>query len=230
MKLLLMPMLLAGLASGANHFDVFVDVSASITEAQRLSWLQSADKLADQFSPGDAATLYPVHNNTGSAGALFDQESHPLDDNMGADDQIAARGGFVRMKNGFRAALRATLLQPGRATETDIFSAFDRIRRDPAGRHIVVLIISDMLQSSPRDVDMEKTRITEQSTKVLIETVARRHRWGADTLAGVDVRCLLPPVGAEVRAQANDRLTVKFFWDAFCRSLGGKLDTFDTQL
>jgi hypothetical protein len=119
---------------------------------------------------------------------------------------------------------------PGNATETDIFSAFDRIRADDRGRRQVVVLFSDMLQSTSHDVDMGKARMNEQTIRDVIQSAAKRHHWNSATLAGVSVRCLLPGVGADARPVPNDRVILKQFWGSLCRLLGGSLDGFDTQL
>lgn len=222
--------LLLGSAFGATRYNVFVDVSASINRPQRMSWLATVDKLPDRPQPGDAVTLLPLHNNTGGAAAMFTGESQPFDDDLPADDQMVRRRAFVDMRNGFRAALRDAISQPGHATETDIFSAVDRVPADDRGRHVVVLFISDMLQSTSRDIDMDKIRLTEVTIPQVIQAAVKRHHWTGGTLAGVRIDCLLPGISAEARVVHNDRLILKLFWDCLFRSIGASLNNFDTQL
>lgn len=212
----------------STQYMVFVDWSPSITDAQRIAWTGTATLLVKTLKPGDAVAIYPVHSNTFGARSLFDGESVTIDSNLGIDQLLAARKAFARLRTGVRDALRLALTKPEPTRETDLFGAVDRFLSRKGGRRIVVVLFSDMLQSTRRELDMEHMKMTEKEIPEMIRRVAQAHRWYSGMLNGVTVDCILP--GLEGLRSQRDTKVLQLFWESLFRTLGARLERWDTQL
>lgn len=212
-----------------TQYALFIDWSPSITVTQRMEWAPDAEKILARLKPGDAVALYPVHANTFSAKALFEATSLPLDEDLGLDEQLRRHKLFKQMRDGLRVAFHNALFTPEPTLETDLFGALDRCRQPNSGRSVVVVLFSDMLHSSSRDLDLEKVRLTEDKIGGLISRVGQARHWTNGMLAGVRVRCVLPGLTGQKVAQKNDPALLRMFWGSLFATLGANLERWDTQ-
>ena len=134
------------------------------------------------------------------------------------------------MVKGAYVGLNRLLSDSEPSIETDIFSFVDRLPSNPGSGHIVVIVLSDMLHSSSRDIDFERTAIKPADFQALLQRIADQHHWHPGVLADTAVTCVLPPLDGKVRREINDRRVLKDFWGALVQALGGRLNGFDTQI
>lgn len=214
-----------------RHLYLFIDRSASITPAQRAHWRTAAATAFSTLRRGDWVSVMPIHANTHSAAAVFSGKSRVVDDGAPHEEVLEANEEFDAMVTAARAAVEKLLAEPEPSPETDIFSFIDRLDFTSSAPKPAVILISDMLHSSRRDFDMERTPLTREGFQPLFQRVAKQHNWAPGALAGVSVKCLLPTLdGLQARRDVNDRTILREFWTAVTKALNGSLDRFDTQL
>jgi len=212
-----------------THYYIFPDRSGSIAAAQAAQWLEAAAKFDANLRAGDAVTIIPIHANTASAPVLFERETDAADEDAGFDESQTSVAALTDMKTGLKQTMEAVLASQGTSPQTDIFGLVDRVRPDPAGRAVVIAILSDMEQSTP-ELDMGSVRLLDQNIPRFIETAARRRNWTGHELAGDSVVCILPSRDGTPRRASNEPQTLKRFWAIFFEALGAKLTLFDTHI
>jgi hypothetical protein len=215
--------------SGRSLF-VFLDLSASITNAQRALWKHEAARLAKGLGDDSSIAIYAIHDHTMDAARLFEAEiPAPLADGTrtAAESQKAARS---EARKGALAAIASALDSGGNAPRTDVFGAIDRIRPAPDGRRLQIVFFSDMLNSTP-DLDMEiPGSLTRTNLQEHVGQLAQRHSWHSGQLAGAEVYCLLNSIASGRRGPAVDRLTQQAFYRTLFESLGARLIAYDTDI
>lgn len=213
---------------GTRHY-IFVDRSASVTPGQRAHWKTATANVFDKVERGDSIAIYPLHANTLAAAAAFSGTSRPVDDGAPHDEVEQANAEFEAMITGAYSGLEHLLSDSEPSIETDIFSLVDRLPTT-GNSSASVIILSDMLHSSRRDIDLERIAIKPGAFQALFQRIADQHHWSRATLAGATVTCVLPPLDGKVRHEVNDRRVLKDFWAALIHALGGRLAGFDTQI
>jgi hypothetical protein len=224
-------MMLTGCGPSANrgtHYQFFVDGSGSINKMQRAHWGAKLLAFSDQFQQGDAVTIRRIHANTASAEAVYEKDSPVVADGAPYDEVGSAQEKFSQMVAGYRARVENMLSEASASPDTDLFSVVDRVQVT-GDRVPVVIIVSDMLHST-KGTDFEKLVLGDQTIGEVIQATAREHRWANTQLAGVRVVCLLPSLDGRPVRQANNRQTLKRFWETLFRTLGARLERFDTEL
>jgi hypothetical protein len=215
--------------SGRSLF-VFLDLSGSITDAQRTLWKREAARLANGLGDDSNIAVYAIHDHTMDAARLFEAEiPAPLSDGTrtAAEKQKAARS---EARKGALAAIVGALDSGGQAPVTDVFSAIDRVHSTRDGRRLQIVFFSDMLNSTP-DFNMELPGALSRSTlRDRIVQLAQRHSWHSGQLAGAEVYCLLNSIASGRRGPAVDRLTQQAFYQALFESLGARLIAYDTDI
>lgn len=201
----------------------FVDTSGSVTGEQSLHWQEMADKAMGRFKPGDSLTIYELNDRTLENSAIFSRGLEPF--TGGADDLIKKRRLAEQIKKEAREEMRKLLAASKRSISSAVFDGIDRVKLDPHRRTVVVWL-SDMLNSSEQDPNLEKVALTTVNFADAITDLARRHQWHSGTLAQADVHVILPSAGAA--KPLNDRRMVKQFFTVLFQSLGANLITFDT--
>ncbi len=229
-------LLLAGCAAHGSNGEsgrrliVFVDLSASIDREQRHRWGREAIRLIDSLVGGWAIGIYPIHDRTLDAAPLYQAEIPDWAPNATAEVARKQKSALLLVRKGAGAALEKAFSAAGGATQTDIFSAIDRIGPDPRDRRTVIIFFSDMLNSTP-ELNMERAGSLSRATiPSHIQNVARRHGWRPDLLSGAEVYCVLNAIESGRRAPAVDRLTQRDFYEALFGALGGRLALYDTNL
>lgn len=215
--------------SGRSLF-VFLDLSASITSAQRALWEREGARLANGLPDDSSIAIYAIHDHTMDTARLFEAEiPAPLADGTrsAAEKQKAAR---KAAREGALAAILGALDSGGDAQRTDIFSAINRIRPPRDGRHLQIIFFSDMLNSTP-DFNMELPGSLARSNLMdRVAQLAQRHSWHSAQLAGAEVYCVLNSISSGKRGPAIDRLTQQAFYQALFESLGARLISYDTNI
>lgn len=222
---------LTGCGPGANHgthYQIFVDGSGSINKIQRTQWKERLLAFSDQFKQGDAITIRPIHANTAGAEAVYESDSPAVADGAPYEEVGSAQEQFNQMVAGYRAKIDYILSESSASPDTDLFSVVDRIQIR-AERFPVVVIVSDMLHST-KGTDFERLVLEDRAVSEVIKATAREHRWVSSQLTGVRVICLLPSLDGRPVRQTNNRQTLKRFWETLFRTLGARLDRFDTEL
>jgi hypothetical protein len=207
---------------------IFLDQSASINGAQRGLWLREAGKLLKVIAGGWGVTIFPIHDQTSGAAALFEADVPEWDPDATLEVAAAQKAALVRARRGAEAAVRKAL-ESGGAARTDVFSAIDRLRPDSKRTRTVVVLFCDMLNSMP-ELNMERSGVlTSASAAGHIRNLARRHGWSNSQLAGVEIYCILNSVESGQSGPATDRLTQRAFYDALFRAMGARLALYDTN-
>jgi hypothetical protein len=211
-----------------TRFLVFFDLSSSVAERDRdrwASWLKS--NVIQTLRPGDALSIYPVHDRTLGAAALYAGALSPLPRDRGIQAAAEAARAVARVRADATAALAAALKQVTRTSQTDLFSALDRYETDITGRRMVVVFLSDMLHAAP-DANLESRRLTD--IPAALKSLSAQRRWKSDQLMGAHVYCVLNGETAGQAAAANDRRTLKTFYEALFAAVGARLMRFDTEV
>ncbi len=215
-------------SSGRDIF-VFLDLTASVTGAQRELWKSEAAQLTAGLGDNSSVSVYAIHDHTMEAAQLFRAEiPAPAGDGTRSDAQ-KQKTARLEARKGSLAAIAAALETGGQAPRTDIFSAIDRIHAR-SGRHVEIYFLSDMLNSTP-DFNMETPgSLTRATIPDRIRLLAQRHTWRPGQLAGAEVYCVLNSVASNGHGPAVDRLTQQAFYQALFESLGARLALYDTNL
>ncbi len=216
--------------SSGRDLYLFLDLSASVTQAQRTLWKNESAHLTNSLGDDSSIAIYAIHDHTMDAARLFEAEIPvPAGDGTrtAAEKQKAAR---TLARKGALAAIAAALDSGGKAPRTDIFSAIDRVHAAPGGRRVQIYFFSDMLNSTP-DFNMEvPSTLTHSTIQNHISQLVRRHSWRSGQLAGTEIYCLLNSVDSGGRGPAVDRLTQQAFYQALFESLGARLMVYDTNV
>lgn len=209
-----------------KHFVLFVDTSASVTAEHSQHWLPMAAQALVKFQAGDKVTVYELNDQTRNNHAAYEGEVAPLHPRASLDDRERARVEVVAVQRQALQKVAAIISDARRSMTSDVFGAIDRLHPAPQ-RRLVVLFLSDMLACGHDDPDLEKTAITPDNAGTLFNTVAQKHRWGAQMLAQTDVHVVLPAKGA---ASPNDRRVLQEFYSNLFTALGARMVGFETSL
>jgi hypothetical protein len=203
------------------------DVSSSIGPAERARWRPIAERSINLLAPGDTLLALQVHDHTVDAAPLF-RGVMPTQPDAGAP--LDEQRDFKRQLMKFRADATQALQQAfdGQALITDLFGVLDRL---PSGSYLAdVILFTDGLNST-QELNLEKTRLTEELMPEVIQKLGKNHRWTGQTLAGVSVRIVLPSRAAGDRNNfVNDKSTLSVFYRTLVESLGGQLKTFGVEV
>lgn len=213
-----------------TRYLLFFDLS-SVAEDDGSRWLALLEsRVINRFRPGDALTIYPIHDRTLGAGAIFTGAvaALPPDPGMAATAETART--VARVRTGAKTALRRALAERFAATkQSDVLSVLDRYEADVTGRRMVVVLFSDLLHVGA-DLDLERTRLDPDSTAGLLKTLARQRHWRSDQLTGVVVHCVLNAESADHKPGPNNRRVLKDFYEALFSAVGARLVRFETDL
>ncbi len=203
----------------------FLDLSGSVSDEQRISWLQETRKILSRLGAGDSLLVFGVHEATRNADPIY--VGHiPTPANNGMGETIRIRQAIKEVRQLAGAKIEEALKGKGAANKTDLFQALDRIRPDENGRPTEVFFFSDMLQSSA-EFDAERTPLAKNMTGVIRSTI-ERHGWRKEHLDKMKVYCVLP--GSRGQSNINDRQVLEKFWGSLVQSLGGRIVNFETYL
>lgn len=211
-----------------THYYLFIDQSFSLAPAQGDAWSKLAERSLRHLSPGDAITMFGLHDHTRDASALFDEATTFVPRSQGASKQNAGAQRLKTVKADALAAVTAAL-QSRTSQWTDVLGAFDRIRPDPDGRRLEAILMTDALHST-RDLDLERVRLRSETLPAVLEAAGTGHHWSKTTLAGVDVRFLLNGAQIGDKPAIVSRDVLHQFYEAMVKGLGGRLTSFDTSL
>ena len=202
--------------ASSRHELVFIDLTASTTSADRERWLGEIQReLADSLKQGDRLSLFAIHDNTTGAGALFDSELLSNKQHPGFDGDLEANQSTQRARAGFAGALHSTVELKQCATRSDVLGFVEVVRRQmPSSRRLVVLVASDMLESTSI-VNLEKKRLHPDSLASEIQGIANKCGWGPNTLAGVEIRVITPSAGIGQTVLQDPRILETFYRDLF---------------
>ena len=168
-----------------------------------------------------------MHDQTLSAGPLFTAEIPPRSGDEGIDELTRVKAAVNAARAGAAEAFQKALREPGISSATDLFGAVDRVVPGHDHRPTVVVFFSDMIHSTT-EFDMERAPLPAEGSAEVLQTLAARHFWQADSLRGVRVYCLLN--SSRTRSRGPDRLMLKRFYQNLFTALGGELALFDTHV
>jgi len=208
----------------------FVDLSASVTAAQRNAWLQQATTVVEGLDNGCGISIYALHDQTASAAPLYAGEMLERAEDPGHAELIRYNHSVAEVQENAGRAFALAFTQPGRALVTDIFSAIDRVRSDVKGRRTTVVFFSDMLNSTPILNLEAPPALDAAAIPDRIQAIAEKHNWNSRTLHGAEVYCILNSLDSGARQPVTDRRTQQHFYQALFRALGAKLMLYDTHL
>jgi hypothetical protein len=213
-----------------TEYLLFLDLSGSVSSAQREAWLTSGDAALKRLSFGDSLAIFPIHDRTLDAAPLF--RARVPEKGYSLEEIAGAKAALLQVRSEAGAALRDALEGNTRSRGTQLFEVIDKLASSPSGEPKVlrkVFIFSDFLQSS-RDLDFERTRLADQDLAALIASLQNRHGWTNDTLRGVTIYGILTGADSGERRPINDRRVLKQFWGMLFHQLGAELASFDTYL
>ena len=197
------------------HYIVGVDRSASRSQQEMRDMRRFMERLAAQLDFGDALSIVQVFQSRIDRVIEF-RDSIPL-------PQVTSQP--LRREIALRDALRQSFAQAGRKftdttgmkaiQTTDILGFLRRASdysRGGGGRKVIVIVLSDMLHSTPR-LSFERTADIPNSM-----WIAAQHR--DRMLSSLDGACIVA-VGAEEGSPRAVR--VRDFWSAYFQTTGGVL-------
>lgn len=195
---------------------VFFDPTGSVSASDRARWADVADEKVGKFlRPGDTLSLYAIGSNTTERAPVL-EISIPA--GKGLAEDLKAR----RTRQALRDAIRSLMNAPG-DSQSNIIGAFERLHPMP-GRKMVVLILSDCIQSMP-GIDFERLNLRLHGARI-IDTVLKEYRWMPGRLAGTVIDIVLDSPVA--RHRGNSHVDLRAFYDTLIRRLGGELRWFDS--
>lgn len=209
---------------------IFVDQSDSQHTEDAVRWVKAAETCV--FAPlrfGDAVLVYGVHDHTAESAPIFEAAVPMVAPDAGMDIVLPARKVLRQARENGITAIRAALSAPARSRSTRLVESLTRIPRD-GWRSVEVLYLSDMLEST-RELDLERTAITDGNVARSAQGVIDRYRLRRGLLDGVTIRVVLdsPAVGTK-RVVANNHSALDRFWRLLITGLGGKLAAFDSRV
>ena len=208
---------------------MFIDQSASIDRDQRRQWQNDATGLVRGLRDGWSVSIYGIHDHTLEAAPLFEVDV-PIFASDGTSKTAVARNAAIQTARQSALAALEKALDVGGAARTDIFSALDRVYPDPQGRPTTIVFFSDMLNSTP-ELNMERAgSVTLQNIGALIPSLARRHLWRKDSLAGSEVYCVLNSIEIGRNGPTVDRRVQRVFYENLFGALSAKLARYETSL
>jgi hypothetical protein len=208
---------------------LFFDQSASIDRDQRRQWQNDANSLVRGIHDGWSVSIYGIHDHTLESAPLFEVDI-PMFASDGTSKTALARNAAIQTARQAALAAVEKALETGGAARTDIFSALDRVHPDPRCRPTTIVFFSDMLNSTP-ELNMERAgSVTLQNIATLIPSLARRHLWRKDSLAGSEVYCLLNSIEIGRNGPAVDRRVQQVFYENLFGALSAKLARYETSL
>jgi hypothetical protein len=228
-------LLLAGCSAPAaerspgRRVILFIDQSASIDRDQRRQWRNDANGLVGGIRDGWSVSIFGIHDHTLESAPLFEVDI-PMFVSDGTSKTAAARNAAIQTARQAALAAVEKALDTSGAARTDIFSALDRVHPDPRSRPTVIVFFSDMLNSTS-ELNMERTgSVTLQNIGALIPSLARRHLWRKDSLAGSEVYCVLNSIEIGRNAPPVDRRVQEVFYAGLFGAMSAKLARYETSL
>lgn len=206
----------------------FIDQSSSVAPSGQPQWQKAADEQVKCLRCGDTLFMFGLHNQTRQAAPIYNDEVPAVSDDPTIIEDKKCHQKLIQVQQQLKEKFREAFDLRHRATETDYFSAIDRIKLDQT-RHTIVFFVGDMVQSN-RELDLERVRLTEENIVDLLNPVIARHGWQRDQLKGVRIHCLLNSLNIRDAAPLNDVRILRKFWETLFQSLGAELVTFDTHL
>lgn len=209
-----------------RHEIVFIDLTASTNSADRERWLCEIQReLADSLKQGDRLSLFGIHDNTKAAGALFDGELQSNNRRPGFDGDLESNRSARLARTEFANALHSTVELKRCATRSDVLGFVEVVRRQmPSNRRLVVLLASDMLESTSL-LDLEKELLSPDSVASEIQRIATNYGWGPNTLEGVEIRVVTPSVGIGQRVIQDPGQLERFYRELFT-AMGARVTRF----
>jgi len=206
----------------------FIDQSSSVDPSGQPQWQRATEEQVKRLRCGDTLLMFGLHNQTRQAAPIYNDEVPAVSDDPTIDEDKRCKLKLDPMRQQLKEKFREAFDLRHRATETDYFSAIDRIKLDQT-RHTMVFFVGDMVQSN-RDLDLERVRLTEENIVDLLNPVIARHGRQRDQLKGVRIHCILNSLNIREAAPLNDVHILRKFWGTLFQSLGAELVTFDTHL
>src|SRR5688572_18998405 len=97
---------------------LFLDLSGSVSGAQRTAWVATADAIVQRLTFGDTIAIFPITDRTLDAAPLF--RARVVDEGQSLEDLAGARASLHRVRADAAAAVGAALAAPTRAHSTDV--------------------------------------------------------------------------------------------------------------
>ncbi|MGH7477256.1 MAG: hypothetical protein ACRELD_13365 [Longimicrobiales bacterium] len=215
----------AGTASArdARQLIAIIDFSASQTEAARRAARAYLEDAVAALGYGDQLILLEMHRLAARDSVRVFARDMPQPRRAGQETSFD-----LQALNAARHAILETLpifFDPsivGRVATTDVHSTLQiasELQRDAAGRKKQILLLSDMLQSTP-GIEMDGLRRMPGAEWV-------RLRKAEGTLPDLSGSCVMV-VGADATTAAGQQ--VRRFWEAYFREAGARLDARDYRL
>jgi len=180
-----------------SRYVLFIGRSLSLGAEQLDPWARAAEKrVFKRLQQGDAVTEYEVADRTADTAPLIDIAIPPLDDATGMEETLRVRRMLATVRSEGMEAVKSAP-RHSTARQTRLFDSIHRIPKDES-RKIFVLYLTDALESSP-ELDLERTRLTDEDLVPLAQAAFTRHRWQREALRGAAVQFVLDFPGANKR-------------------------------
>jgi hypothetical protein len=217
-----------------TDYHVLIDQSQSRKDAnEQTEWRKTALEIATHLQSGDSIRVIGINAHSDQTAVLFQARMPVMPKDPISDEEKSIGAEWKRIRQEASAGIEAALNPTERASWSDLFGALDRIKVEPK-RRTQILILSDMLHSTPDGPDLERVRITERNTGEILTQAVAKYRWERGRWAGqVQVHCVLNSLDTRASRPLNDRLRLCEFWRVLFEHFTNDkhaLATFDTQL
>lgn len=210
-----------------TRYIIFVDRSLSPGLEQLAFWTRAAEaRVFQRLQPGDAVTAYEISDRTADSAPLIDIAIPRLDD-AGMEETLRIRRILASARSEGLEAVKNALRHPT-ARQTRLLDSICRIPKDES-RKIFILYLTDALESGP-ELDLERTRLTDENLYPLAQAAFTRHRWPREALRGAAVQFVLDSPGDHKRRPLNDHQALERFWRLLFTNLGADLLSFDSRI
>ncbi len=212
-----------------HHYLLFIDVSGSVSDAQRGRWSAAIDAFASGLQCGDSVSIYGVHDATAMAARRFHFETVPVPTSGGLREALQCRKSLTSMREGTVRRAHDLLNASKTASHTDLLGMLDVAHRAATGTPATALVFSDALNSTS-ELNLEQTMLREADFPDLIRNLGGQHAWSTGMLSAVTFHFVLNSVELGERKPLNSRQSLEAFWSTMIRSLGGAVSSFSPDL
>jgi hypothetical protein len=211
-----------------NDYYWFIDQSLSPkSEQSDPGWKAAFEDQLKCLKCGDRLFMYGIHNQTRNAAAIIEVEI-PAATPPTWSRVWKCRRKLKQVTPAMKQKFEDALNPRQRSLTTDEFSAFERIKPDDS-RRIIAVLVGDALHSN-HEIDIEKTRITDENIADLLNPIIASRGWQPGMLKGVQFHFLLDNLEMINKPLLNDRGKLQRLYATLLKALGAELLTFDTRL
>ena len=217
----------AGACTGGARWIILLDLSGSVSDAQRRAWSAMAkSQWAPDVKGCDEILILGVHEASLTAAPLLVETAPAVEGVSGLRAELVARGGLEAVRGRVVNAIERASDGQGQAMRTDLLGALHR-SGPTQGRRTNIIIYSDAMHVDG-ELNMESTAVRGR-VEATAERVIKQMGWQPDRFENARVAAILPPQRGLAKV-ANSRQDLKDLWTCLFEKSGGELVHFDTWI